>query len=210
MMLIHLMPTFINLYRNVTVNIKRLAISTENNLYEMDPTLLKVGKPFPNKSYHVVCRKKGNKAFQGLFAHLDDNPITFSVIEEWDVVTDNNSLGLIHYHYINFHLLNQEFNAVSQDMLMWDGYKLDIHKDWVPVDCQPKMEFTTNILGRGKRAESIRDGYYFNGEIKQRIEEYYVPTLSSYDLQIQLDKFYADRAPGINDGFNLINNGINV
>lgn len=206
-MLIHLMPTFYNPYSNVTVSLKSLVIiaGDDNFEYQIPIEELTLKKPFPNKAYFVACRKRKNKAFLGLYAHIDKYDLKeFTVYEEWETILDDKS-EYTHFHYIKFNLLDNNFGTVSQDILCWDKYKTEIHKDWIPLNCTPKMEFDTDILRRGVRWDNdIKDGYYFNGIIKQRVEQYNVPTIPHEHLFT----LNSDRMPDINiDGFNLTIDG---
>lgn len=206
-MLIHLTPTFVNPYSNIKVTLEQLSIiaGDDNFEYEIPIKDLSLKKPHPNKTYYVACRKRKNKAFMGLIAHIEEEKINkFTVYEKWRTVIDND-IEKEHLHYITFNLLDNEFDTVSQDFLLWQAYSTDIHKDWIPVNCTPKMEFDTEIFKDSPRRNEIEDGYYFNGIIKQRNEQYYIPTMPHTELFKRGEVLHQNRMPDINlDGFNLI------
>lgn len=201
-MLIHLMPTFYNPYSNLNVSIKKLIFIYDNGFEcEIPIEDLALKKPFPNKSYFVVCRRRKNKAFEGLYLHCKENDVRkFTVYEEWETNL-NNEYNYTHYHYIEFNLLDNNFEAISQNFLIWNEYKTEIHKNWIPVNCIPKMEFDTDVLKKGVRWDSdVEDGYYFDGIIKQRVERYYVPTIPYENLL----NHNQNKMPDLNiDVFNL-------
>lgn len=204
-MLIHLTPTFINPYQNIQVTLKNLIIiaGEDNFEYKIPVKDLALKKPYPNKSYYVACKRKGNKSFVGLLAHIEEErPNTFTVYEEWETITDND-LKHQHFHYITFNLIDNEHTIVSQHFPLWRQYSTDIHKDWIPVSCTPKMEFDTDILKNGARSNEIEDGYYFNGILKQRTEQYSVPTMPHTELLELGNRLFPSRMPDLIDGFNL-------
>lgn len=204
-MLIHLTPTFFNPYQNVKVTLEQLSIIVEkdNFEYEIPITELSLKKPYRNKNFYVACGKRKNKAFVGLLAHIEEDQINkFTVYEKWKTIVNDDEND--HFHYITFNLLDNKFNAVSQDFTLWRAYGTDIHQDWIPVNCTPKMEFDTAIFENSPRRNEIEDGYYFNGIIKQRNEQYFVPTIPFAELFKQGEALYSNRMPDINlDGFNL-------
>lgn len=105
-MLVHLTPTFINPYSNIKVELEYLGILTgkDNYEYEIPIENLVLKKPYPNKMYYVACAKRNNKAFNGLYAHIDEENITeFTVCEEWKTVIDK--VERTHFHYITFNIL---------------------------------------------------------------------------------------------------------
>lgn len=207
-MLIHLTPTFINLFCDIDVILEKLLIIVNGNEYEIPIKDLSLKKPYPNKIYYVACRKKrGNKAFNGLYAYIDvDNLKEFTVYEKWKTLTDDD-VEREHIHYITFNLLNlldNNFDAISQNFLLWQQYRhSQIHKDWIPVNCTPCMEYHTNILRNGVRYNKDIKDIYFNGIIKQRNEQYYVPTMPHKELLKRGNFLYSNKMPDINDSFNL-------
>ncbi|MGX2950962.1 DUF6012 family protein [Ursidibacter sp. B-7004-1] len=205
-MLIHLTPTFINPYQNIKVILKNLIIiaGEDNFEYKIPVKDLALKKPYPNKSYYVACKKRENRAFIGLLAHIEEEkPNTFTVYEEWETIT-NDDLKYKHFHYIKFNLIDNKHTITSQDFLLWRQYSTDIHKDWIPVSCTPKMEFDTGILRNGTRSNEIEDGYYFNGILKQRTEQYNVPTIPHIELIERGNSLFPNRMPELIDGFNLV------
>ncbi|MBF0786145.1 hypothetical protein E4T80_11810 [Muribacter muris] len=205
-MLIHLTPTFINPFRDAKVTLERLSITAGNDRFEYDIPIedLALKRPFPNKTYYIACRKRKNKAFIGLLAHIEEDEInTFTVYEEWKTITDN-GFEHSHFHYITFHLLDNKFNSVSQNFCLWQAYSTERHKDWASVSCTPKMELYAKISKDNPRRNEIEDGYYFNGVLKQRIEQYYVSTIPHSELFERGEILFSNRMPDINlDGFNL-------
>ncbi|WP_101776445.1 DUF6012 family protein [Pasteurella oralis] len=76
-MLIYLMPTFINPYSNVKISLERLVIiaGNDNFEYEIPVKELSLKRPYPNKHYWIACKKRKNKAFMGLLAHIEEEGI---------------------------------------------------------------------------------------------------------------------------------------
>jgi hypothetical protein len=206
-MLIHLTPTFINLFCDIDVILERLLIIVNGNEYEIPIKDLSLKKPYLNKTYYVACRKFRNKSLIGLFVQVEPEQINkfteFTVYEKWKTLTDDD-VEREHIHYITFNLLDNNFDAISQNILLWQQYRhSQIHKDWIPVNCTPRMEYHTNILRNGVRYNKDIKDIYFNGIIKQRNEQYYVPTMPHKELLKRGNFLYSNKMPDINDSFNL-------
>lgn len=202
-MLIHLTPTFINPFCDIDVILERLLIIVNGNEYEIPIKDLSLKKPYLNKTYYVACRKFRNKSLVGLFVQVEPEQINkFTVYEKWKTLTDD--IEREHIHYITFNLLDNNFDAISQKFLLWQQYRhSQIHKDWIPVNCTPCMEYHTNILRNGVRYNKDIKEIYFNGIIKQRNEQYYVPTIPHKELLKRGNFLYSNKMPDINDSFNL-------
>ncbi|KGQ44613.1 hypothetical protein JP28_03855 [Gallibacterium anatis] len=206
-MLIHLTPTFINLFCDIDVILEKLLIIVNGNEYEIPIKDLSLKKPYLNKTYYVACRKFRNKSLIGLFVQVEPEQINkfteFTVYEKWKTLTDDD-VEREHIHYITFNLLDNNFDAISQNFLLWQQYRhSQIHKDWIPVNCTPCMEYHTNILRNGVRYNKDIKDIYFNGIIKQRNEQYYVPTMPHKELLKRGNFLYSNKMPDINDSFNL-------
>lgn len=199
-MLIHLTPTFINPYNNIKVTLEHLSIiaGDDNFEYEIPIQHLSLKRPHPNKAYYVACRKRRNKSFIGLLTHIREKKLDkFTVYEKWKTVI-NNDIEYNHFHYITFNMLDNNFDTVSQDFSLWREYGTDIHKDWIPVNCTPKMEFDTECFKNSPRSNEIENGYYFNGIIKQRNENYSISTIPNTELLERGKLLFQDRMPDIN------------
>lgn len=112
-MLLHLSPTLINQGREVAlVDVHVLPLG----LRLIGGVDVAARRPYPNKTYHVVCRKFGRKAVRGFLV------VTPAVLTSWTVVTrwalDAETLVA---HTVRYELLDSDFHAASDSMLLWYG-----------------------------------------------------------------------------------------
>ncbi len=82
MMLLHLVPQIVNRYLDVELELIDVQIPELNVILTGGEDLV-VRKPFPNKTYHVACRKVGRKAVHGLYLEVGKQLTKFSVVTRW-------------------------------------------------------------------------------------------------------------------------------
>ena len=112
-MLMHLIPKIVNGYADVDTALVDIHVP------ELDLTLregkeVMVKKPYPNKTHHVVCRKVGRKAINGIFIRTDMAIDKFSVVTRWLINAER-----VVKHVVNYTLLDNDYNCISDDPLNW-------------------------------------------------------------------------------------------
>lgn len=88
---------------------------------ELDFTLLggrdlMAKRPYLNKSYLVACRKAGQKAMDGVLLEIPSIPDMFSTVTRW-IVNGEYEVK----HEVVYQILDDEFDALSDDPALWYG-----------------------------------------------------------------------------------------
>ncbi|MFN1619679.1 DUF6012 family protein [Vibrio rotiferianus] len=200
-MLLHLVPQIMNRYSNVELELIDVQIP-ELNVTLTGGKELVVRKPFPNKSYHVACRKVGRKAVHGLFLEVDKQLTNFSVITRWKAkcAIFINTLT----HRVNYTVADTDFDVISDDHTMQYA-QFEFESRWLtdfridpPVNTQPRMDLL--ICEYHKRGEniSLKDEYK-DVVMVNRVEDITLPTIEKERLMKrgELD----DRLPTLDQRF---------
>ncbi|WP_432263025.1 DUF6012 family protein [Cupriavidus sp. TMH.W2] len=140
-MLIHLLPKFLT----CEVSGPDVAL-VDVRIPELDLTLsagtdLVARQPYPNKRYWVASRKTGRKAIEGLLIETPGHLDTYTVETRWAMQADAIAL-----HRVTHKVLDAEFDAVTDSMLLWYAGMGDWTRRWpdcyaelAPVAVQPHM-----------------------------------------------------------------------
>lgn len=153
-------------------------------------------KPFPNKTYLAACRKVGKTAINGLLFETKSHVPEFDLTTRWCVDGD-----ILVEHKVNYHVLDAEFDAVTDNMLLWYSQgegswarRWPAHITGNPLHAQPRF----TLAPRGEEAPG-----------KERVEHGIVVAFEqAFDmhtvepervLNSQIDK----RMPAFADAFKL-------
>lgn len=179
-MLLHLSPTLCNQGRDVALV----------DVYVLPFGLRLVGgvdvvarRPYPNKTYHVACRKVGNKAVRGFLVEAPAPLTRWTVVSRWAVDAER-----LLTHTVRYQLLDSDFDAASDSMVLWYGTEAELGgwSDRIPpchagkgtMQVEPRMRVTP----------------------PDRCETFRLPTIEPARLvQSVLD----DRLPRLADAFRL-------
>lgn len=201
-MLIHLTPRYYLKYSDVQVDILDVTIP-ELNLVLKQGSDITIRTPFTNKNYKVACRKKGSKAINGIFVETDQYLRNFTVISRWAVN------GAISRHTIHYHLGDNEFDATTEEDLLWNGFFntpyrarcKELALGGIPVKRQASM-----ITLSGDCNSNEDDNYWVYNEsdgegiIRVRTEYITLPTVERERLTTPF--FGNKRLPVYKDAFN--------
>ncbi|MEZ8930339.1 MULTISPECIES: DUF6012 family protein [unclassified Vibrio] len=187
-MLLHLVPKIMNRYSNVELELIDVQIP-ELNVTLTEGKDLVVRKPFPNKSYHVACRKVGRKAMHGLYLEVDKQLTNFSVITHWKAKCANwaDEQEKTLTHRVNYTVADTDFDAISDDHTLQYG-QFGFESRWLtdfrinpPVKTQPRMDVL--ICEYHKRGENISiEDEYQDVVMVNRVEEITLPTVEKERL----------------------------
>jgi len=200
-MLIHLTPRYYLKYSDVQVDILDVTIP-ELNLVLKQGSDITIKTPFKNKNYKVVCRKKGNKAINGIFIETEQYLQNFTVISRWAVN------GEISRHTAHYHLRDNDFDATTEEDLLWNGFFntpyrarcKEMEVVGVPVKRQSSM-----ITLSGDFNSNEDDNYWVYNEIdgegivRVRTEYITLPTVERERLTVPF--FGNKRLPEYKDAF---------
>lgn len=179
-MLLHLSPTLRNEGRAVAlVDVRVLPLG----LRLIGGVDVVARRPYPNKTYHVVCRKFGRKAVRGFLV------VTPAALTSWTVVTrwalDAEVLVI---HTVRYQLLDGDFDAASDSMTLWYGTDAELGgwSDRIPA-CH---------AGKGTMVVEPR----MVAAPPDRFETFRLPTIEPERL---LNSVLDDRLPRLADAFHL-------
>lgn len=109
---------------------------------------LVVRRPYPNKCYHVACRRKGRRAIDGLLIKTEAVPDRFCCIVNWRVLgtsddvlnpTIGDDAARDITHDVTYEIVDREHDLFSSDMMLWTGSSGRLgdwatrYPDWVKV-----------------------------------------------------------------------------
>ncbi|WP_146449911.1 DUF6012 family protein [Vibrio kanaloae] len=186
-MLLHLVPQMMNRYSNVELELIDVQIPELNVILTGGKDLV-VRKPFPNKSYHVACRKVGSKAMHGLYLEVDKQLANFSVITRWKVKCTNwTEQEKTLTHRVNYTVADTDFDVISDDHTLQYG-QFGFESRWLtdfridpPVKTQPRMDVL--VCECHKRGENISiEDEYQDVVMVNRVEEITLPTVEKERL----------------------------
>lgn len=195
----HIIPKIVNSYSDVDIRLVDIHIP------ELDLTLregieLTVRKPYPNKTHHVACRKVGSKAINGLLIRTDVSLDKFTVITRWSLDDER-----IVTHVVNYTLLDNDYNCISDDPLNWTGTGDGTFEDrfpkhlanYSPLEIQVAMQVLLD--GGNTFKKSSFDDEFEEGVLVKREEHVRLHTIRS-DRLLHWQEM-SGRIPAIIDAF---------
>lgn len=210
-MLIHLTPRFFLPYCYAQLDLISVEIP-ELQLLLQGGIDITIKKPYKNKNFFVVCRKKGKKAINGILIETDRFISDFTLITRWKINSIESMIEST--HYIHYHINDFDFDAVTDYMLLWNAfsnteYKLrknEEQKKWIMVYSQPQMMLfpkEINLDDNNQREEYCTYNILGdNGIIKSKHEFFSVPTVERERLAVPFWGNEHSRIPPITDLFN--------
>lgn len=198
-MLLHLRPRLFCSFKDVSV--VDIAIPSLN-LYLQGDADITARRPYPNKQYAVACRKKGRKAVDGLLIATAEPLTQFECVTRWAI-----EATAVVTHRVQYMLSDQEFDAASDDMVLW--YACNEDRNWsnrwppdkerlAPVRLEPVMELTGRSIGRRANTRDTFDQAL--GWITLRRQTFEMPTIERNRL---LGDTWHNRVPKIGDAFEV-------
>lgn len=118
-MLIHIRPRIYSLFSNVVLQdvwFPEFDLALEGNKDVL------LGRPYPNKNYHVAYRKcaaanGGRKHFDGIFLENKEHVSAFTLHTRWVLHTDTDMCLL--NHIVKYEIIDQDFDTVTDNMILW-------------------------------------------------------------------------------------------
>ncbi|MDS9914910.1 DUF6012 family protein [Pseudomonas aeruginosa] len=133
-------------------------------------------KPYPNKFYTVACRKQGREAVEGLFFEVGGRVKDFTVITRWALQAE-----MVVQHVVKYHVLDEDFDTVTDSMVLWHGRWPESAKDCTPASHQPRMD----VFSDNGRKGDFRDTVNSSGIVLERHETFRIPTIEKERLERQ-------------------------
>jgi len=148
--------------------------------------------PFPNKWYHVGCRKNGRrKAFAGLLVESKQFLPVYTVVARWGL----NNMKEVLNHRVEHVVMDNEYDCVSDSTLLWQGFEGGALGNWeskwpvcysgTPVKTDPRMDLVPPKI---TRETEPHDTYSADGILDSRVERLMVPTIQRERLSVSFDR----------------------
>ncbi|EJZ60958.1 Hypothetical protein I1A_000037 (plasmid) [Pseudomonas fluorescens R124] len=198
-MLIHLTPRIFGHRTAEPCSLIDLTCA-ELGLSLMGGTDLTARRPYLNKNYLVACRKVGQKAIQGVLIDTPKLVRDFTVVTRWNVEGSH-----IATHRVRYLVLDEEFDAVSDNMMLWhaihgdERWKTripDLYLGIAHVAVQPRMD----VKPRRERSDAVVYAFDEQGCVVERSETFLMHTIE----RERLHGHYCsnnERIPGIEAAF---------
>lgn len=194
-MLLHLRPMIFS--SGVFVDLIDLRIEPFG-LYLQGGRELMTGRPYPNKHYTVVCRKKRKKAMNGILVKVHGPVKGFDYTARWlanrTVVT----------HRVSCSILDQEFGAASEEMWFWHatscgwGNRMPERlRGAVPMYVQPVMQLVDSSERRPSTVDVVD---LKTGWIIDRTQVFAMPTIEP-ERFLSFPQEDQTRMPKLEDAF---------
>lgn len=140
---------------------------------------LATGRPYPNKRYRVGRRRIGRKAVDGLLLSLSEWPPDIHIRAQWAINAE-----YVATHNIVYKLLDEDFEAASDDMRLWYADGGDpfgappkfgnrwprFMKDMLPARAEPCMEVYPREPWQGDELDEL-------GRVVERTGIFALPTI---------------------------------
>lgn len=202
-MLIHIAPRFFT--GNYAIPVQLVDVTVEPlGLVLRDGVDLAMRQPFPNKRLYVACRMVGRKAMNGLL--IDTGAVRikeFEVVTRWAVFA-----GDVVTHRVRHVVLDEEFDAVSTDMVLWhamceslggwESRMPALPDNASPASHMPRMAIMPE--DRDQRTGDVVDKLNAAGIVKERHEVFSMPTIQPERLQ---NRRLDQRLPQFQDAFTV-------
>jgi hypothetical protein len=164
-------------------------------------------RPYPNKNYVVACRKVGQKAIDGILIDTHRPVRTFCAVARWAI-----NANLVLTHRTNYVVLDDDFDAVSDKMVLWDSMPENMGgwgsrwpefaRGWAPAHAQPRMDMSPITDDHAHRVGDVQDSIGAHGLIAERIETFRMPTIERGRLHGE--RAIWDRLPPLETAFKAI------
>lgn len=202
-MLIHISPRFYTGNHNIPVQLVDVTIEPLGVVLR-EGVELAMCQPYPNKHFYVACRKVGHEATNGLLLDLGPKRVKeFEVVTRWAVFA-----GDVVTHRVKHVVLDEEFDAVSTNMILWHAMSKglggwesrmpSLPDNASPASHMPRMAIMPE--DREQRTGDVTDRLNRSGMITERHEVFFMPTIQPLRLQnFRLD----NRLPKFQDAFEI-------
>ena len=195
----HIRPRLYSPFRNVVLID---LVVRPLNLRLVEGVDLRTGRPYPNKHYAVGCRKQGRKALDGILIETEKFVGELSCSARWAIEGE-----FCVTHYVEYTVLDRDFDAASDDMLLWHACSGDLG-GWsnrfppgaerrIPIYTEPTMEVVRRDVSCHRTCEDTSD----HGYIISRRECFAMPTIERERI---LRSVLNERLPSIETAFRPI------
>ncbi|MFD3303734.1 DUF6012 family protein [Alteromonas macleodii] len=197
-MIAHLTPRIYNQFTDVNIELESVYFP-DFALTLSGETDLALRKPYPNKCFHVACKRKGSKAINGILLNINKKPEDFTMITTW-IMDEIHILT----HEVIYTIIDKEFDYITDNPCAWYSTRDGLPSRWgdiveVPALYQPSM----NILfhERDKAREHLVTDTFDEGILIHRKQNFACMTVERERLFANKYLLHSERMPQIDDAF---------
>lgn len=114
-------------------------------------------KPYPNKRYSIVCRKRGQRAIEGIFVMMEAPVESLDYTARWSIDAE-----VVVTHRVQYRLLDCKFDAASDEKMLWHACSAGLG-GWASRWPDP-MKPEHPLLNRPVMVAHLSDAAHFTGE----------------------------------------------
>lgn len=176
-MILHLIPKIMNKFSDVKVQLVGISVP-ELDLVLEGGVDLKVGKPYPNQTMNVVCKKKGREVFKGFCIETDKQLTEFNVVTKWIIKDKRHQYPLTH---------QVQYEVVGEGEVVTDDHMImnlclrgdnDTLADAPPTITMPRMDILFGGKKHSRAPAEIEDAYWTDGTLVSRKEKIRIKPIS--------------------------------
>lgn len=198
-MLIHIRPHLYSQFLTaeiVDLSVEQLGLKLQGGVD------LTTKSPYPNKKYYVASRKIGRKAMDGILIETNDVVKEFTMVAHW-----LHSYGSVVEHVVHYRVLDNEFDAISDDATMWNAMSASLggwQSRW-PQGAKPNPLRYEHVMALEPQ-ESSREldlEFDLSGIVCFREETFPLPTLERERVLGHIDATGKKLVPSIEHAFRI-------
>ena len=180
--LLHLVPRFFGSFAAVELvdlSLEPIGLTLRGG---MD---LATRKPYPNKRYSIACRKRGQRAIEGILVVMKAPVESLDYTARWSVDAE-----VVVTHRVRYRLLDHEFDAASDDKMLWHACSPSLGgwaSRWPKPDDAKSLGSTAPVMvahvsdathfPEGNAGAPAQHQFAEGGLIVDRHQEFGLPTL---------------------------------
>lgn len=168
-MLIHITPTLLCCEKTGWDCELMDVVIPEASLHLVAGKDVRAGRPWPNKNYLVATPKSARKAFRGIIFETPAPMDAFTVTTRWAINAD-----YVLDHVVRYEIPDQDFDAATDSMVMWEGERMNAYHEGSPMICKPIAYLS---FGRKRERKTI-DSFNVRGQLVRIADHFVMPTIS--------------------------------
>jgi hypothetical protein len=134
-------------------------------------------RPWPNKNYLVVSAKASRRALVGLLIEAPGQIQAFTAITRWSVNAE-----YVLEHVVNYVIPDQEFDAATDQMVLWYGERMSGHHTGSPMSAKPVAGLSLSW----ERERKTEDEYNVKGQLVRIADRFVMPTITRSSIDPSL------------------------
>lgn len=168
-MLLHLTPAFLTSEKSGwNVNLVDFSIK-ELGLKLRAGEDLVAGRPYPNKHYLLASPKASRKALTGVLIEAPEQLSSFTAVTRWAVGAE-----FIHEHVVEYVIPDAEYDAATDQPMLWDGERMHRHHKGSPLTIKPLAGLEFSFTRERETTDVVNE----RGQLVRMVDRFVMPTIA--------------------------------